>query len=58
MTGIWLHQSGGLSNDEELLEVDGSKENVDDDVVFCLGKEIDAIIHFPKTCIFLSKPQK
>ena len=36
MTGIWLHQSGGLNNDEEPLDVDGSNENVEDDVLFCL----------------------
>ena len=36
ITGIWLHQSGGLNNDDELLDVDGSSEKVEDDVLLCL----------------------
>ena len=34
--GIWLHHSGGLNNEEEFPEVDGSNENVEEEVLFCL----------------------
>ena len=40
MTGIWLHQSGGLNNDEDPVDVDGSNENVEDDVLLCLKIEL------------------
>jgi len=31
-----LHHSGGLNKEDELPEVDGSNENVDEEVLFCL----------------------
>ena len=38
--GIWFQHSGELNKDDELPEVDGNNENVDDEVLFCLKSNI------------------
>ena len=41
--GIWLHHSGGPNKEDELPEVEGSNENVEEEVLFCLKKSVEKI---------------